>query len=734
MIYLVSALLIVSIAVIVILGMRLKKSGKDSFIDDIDSLTGLPKYQAFQHAVSGYLAGNPGRGYVVGHVRLRNFRTFNSTYGTVEGDNLLAATGEFLREAVKDHRSGIVAAGTYNAGRFIICCDTSATSPDRVYDMLSGFLREYRQWFDFSPVMGFCHTDKQNQDIRVCCDNAAAALSSIYDAYDVHYAMYDEKLGQAMKKEAGITASMNKALENGEFIAYLQPQVNYETRSMIGAEVLVRWKKADGSMVSPTDFIPTFEKNGFIYEMDKYIWEQACRMIRDWDSKGYDLPSLSVNVSRRDIYHASFVDTLVELVRKYGIEPSRLHLEVTESAYSQDPEQLVRILAVLKANGFTIEMDDFGSGYSSLNALREMPVDIIKLDSCFLKRGDWGHRAGKIITSVIRMAHIIDIPVIAEGVETKDDADYLKSVGCLQMQGYYFARPMSAADFEEFLKNDASIGSPRKFAPGFADAVDFFDINSQSTLIFNSYVGGAAILEYGVDGKLSILRMNDRFFNVVGMDREEYKKRQYDVLAGLDPESAKAIAETLDTVSRTGEEGSCNVHSPNIDGKGRDLWTSCRVRFLALKAETRLYYLSIDDITERVLLNRRNRDLTVALEEREDLFMHAAEQVDMYYWKYNIQTKEMYPCFRCQKNLHFPSLVENYPEPGIDMCIFPPDQADFYRELMKRVDAGEDDVEAVVPLTMDHIPYRINYSIERDEQGNAKYAYGTALPVSATEP
>lgn len=519
------------------------------------------------------------------------------------------------------------------------------------------------------------------------------------------------------------------ALENGAFVPFFQPQYNFETGAMIGAEVLVRWIMDDGEIVAPGEFVPEFEKSGFIYEMDKAIWDKACACLSGWRRDGIKIHHLSVNVSRVDFYHEDLIDRLESTVKKHALLPSDLHLEVTESAFAEDAVQFIAVLERLREIGFAIEMDDFGSGYSSLCTLKDIPVDVIKMDSDFLSTEDKYKRCGKIVTSVVRLAHAIDIPVIAEGVETKSQSDFLKTIGCRFMQGFLFSRPMDEKSFSDLLRSGANAFDvlPSETDSG---ALDFFDINSQSTLIFNSYVGGAAILSLDSDGKVSALRMNDKFLDMLGLDRKSYADRQYDIINGFSRETADAFLNAMAESERTGKETSCITCSENIDGKGRVFWGFNRLRFLTRKVQSSIFYLSMEDITDRIRLKENNIRLLAEIKDREDLFKHAAEQIDLFFWKYDIRTKEMHPCFRCQGVLGLPKLVRNYPESVLGMCIFPEGQQ--YKEIMERVDRGES-IDAVLPLTKDRIPYRVRYDIQKDEEGRPAFAYGTAIPAKESD-
>ncbi|MBP5553059.1 MAG: EAL domain-containing protein [Spirochaetales bacterium] len=524
-----------------------------------------------------------------------------------------------------------------------------------------------------------------------------------------------------------IRSSIDSSPELQSFVPFFQPQYDYETGKIIGAEVLARHIRRDGEIEGPSAFIQTFEKNGFIYEMDRHIWDQACMHLSRWKQSDYPIGCLSVNVSRLDLYHDDMADYLKGLFDKYGLERDSIHLEITETAFSENPEQLIRVLEMLRTEGFIIEMDDFGSGYSSLCLLKDMPVEVLKMDSGFLSATDRSHRSGSIITSIIQMAHAIDMHVIAEGVETKSQADFLKSVGCLKMQGYYFCRPMDAVTLEALLEKEAGqpYGGEEKERE-VPNVIDFFDIDSQSTLVFNSYVGGAAILSRGSNGKVAAIRINDKFFEIIGVGREDYAKRQYDLVSGMTEETASDFIRALDNSARSGEETSCMTCCPDIDGTGREFWGYNKIRFLARKRECRLFYLSIEDVTDKVRLLESNRQLMKSIEDREDIFMHAAEQVNMFFWKYNIAEKAIYPCFRCQMVLGLPQRLNNYPESAIEMCIFP--EGDRYREVMSKVDSGED-IDEIMLLTSERLPFRVRYTVERDSEGNPTVAYATAIPV-----
>ena len=259
-------------------------------------------------------------------------------------------------------------------------------------------------------------------------------------------------MGKEMQREQQIINEMDTALEEKQFVVYFQPKYELDGYTPRGAEALVRWKKPDGTMVSPGEFIPVFEKNGFIIKLDYYVWDQVCQLIATALRAGRKPDPISVNVSRVNLYNPNFLESLVNLVEKYRIPPEYLHLELTESVFSDTENVILNAVNYLHKAGFTILMDDFGSGYSSLNVLKDIDLDVLKIDMKFLSKGKDDGRGEKILAAVIQMAKALDMPVIAEGVEEKKQVQMLKRLGCNYIQGYYFAKPMPQEDYERLAR------------------------------------------------------------------------------------------------------------------------------------------------------------------------------------------------------------------------------------------------------------------------------------------
>jgi EAL domain-containing protein (putative c-di-GMP-specific phosphodiesterase class I) len=263
-------------------------------------------------------------------------------------------------------------------------------------------------------------------------------------------AWYDERLRKQQLTEHAIVESMEEALEQRQFTVYYQPKHDIKANTTGAAEALVRWIHPKLGFISPSEFIPLFEKNGFIAKLDLYIFEETCRELKHLKELGLPVVPISVNASRLDFDDPDFVLNIVHLADKYGIDRSMLHVEVTETAYSENPERVIESLKQLHEEGFLIELDDFGSGYSSLSSLNVLPLDVMKLDMSIIRQAaelnDY-----RIVRSAIQMAQFLDLSTVAEGVETEEVVNALKEVGCDLIQGYYYSKPLTQKEFESYL-------------------------------------------------------------------------------------------------------------------------------------------------------------------------------------------------------------------------------------------------------------------------------------------
>ncbi len=521
-----------------------------------------------------------------------------------------------------------------------------------------------------------------------------------------------------------ILENAETALAEHQFRIYYQPQYNSLNRRIVGTEALVRWVHPKFGVQPPGEFIPVFEDCGLVTKLDLYVLEEVCRFLQRRREKNLPVVPISFNVSRHDIYAADFTQRMEQIRTSYEIPVTDLRVEITESAVIGSSDFLKRFVSRLQSLGYTVEMDDFGSGYSSLNVLKDIEVDIIKLDMIFL-RGKIGGRGGIIISSIVRMANWLGTPVIAEGVETAEQADYLKSIGCIYIQGYLYSKPVPEAEYVQLLaaaKTDTA-------APGMQlmeklDAAKFWDPETMETMLFNSIIGGAAIIAFS-GAEIETLRVNEKYLKELGMNMN-----QQDVILNqknLNFDNAQERSTYVDTIRRaitSGDDETCEtwrtVYSPCC-GDDR-LCIQSTMHLIGREKDQYLFYVQIRNIT-------KEKTAYLELAESEKKFRTAGEQANIYCWEYTIDTREMRPCARCIRDLGLPKLLQNYPEPVIESGLFPADYADLYRDWHRQLAEGAMHLEAVIPLTADRIPFHVRYTAELDENGRPFKAYGSAAMV-----
>lgn len=417
------------------------------YLATYDELTGIYNKQAFYAKTKEMLLDNPDKNFDLLRINIERFKVLNDLFGESTGDKLLRYIGKFLKEI----NLPLCVSGRLYADNFVVCYEAGKGDSRRMINTLQmvadSFAINNRTILSF----GLYRIDDKTLPVSVMCDRANMALWKAKGNFKNPYCEYDEKMRQQVLKEQKIINAMEMAIQNKEFTLYLQPKYNIEKGTIIGAEALVRWISLENGFISPGDFIPVFENNGFVYEVDKFIWEESCRYLRKWLDEGREVHPISVNVSRIDLYDPKLVQHLVDLREKYQLPSQYLELEITESAYTEDPEQIITITRQLREAGFVILMDDFGTGYSSLNMLKDIQIDVLKLDMGFLKSSDYSAKGGNILTAILKMAESLKMQTIAEGVETKEQVEFLKSIGCKYVQGFYYSKPLPVGEFEKLI-------------------------------------------------------------------------------------------------------------------------------------------------------------------------------------------------------------------------------------------------------------------------------------------
>ena len=685
-------------------------------LTDIDQLTGCLSMNSFAREVTACIRQN-GEGirageYAMIYTDVVRFKAINDTFGSIEGDKLLMYLSRHLQEEAGE--DGLVA--RMSADRFVAFVHKQGQALQDLVDHYFAAMSAYPLVYEVVGNMGIYVTTSEEVCVEAMIDRANIAFSEIKGNYAEKYRYFDEEQRNAMLGEQEIVGMMTTALAEGQFILNYQPQYDHATKQMVGAEALVRWKHPERGIISPARFIPIFERNGFISKLDAYVFEQVCIFLRKCMDENMDMIPISVNRTRYDIYQPNFVSSLEAVRSKYNVPASMIHIEITESVLIGGNEQVCKVIEQLHQYGYVVEMDDFGSGYSSLNTLKNINLDVLKLDMDFLSE-DFDNRGGTILSSVVRMAKWLGLPVIAEGVESMNQANYLQSIGCNYLQGYLYARPMPEQDFHSLLEKRAPGETDHKLElietlnPG-----TFWNPESLDTLIFSNYVGGAAIFDY-YDDTIEIIRINKKYEQEVCSELTSREIVQMDVNTLFDEENRKIFTDMLQRAIETGEEQECETW--RTYGDSPRVCIRSNVRVIGQSEKNFIFYEMIRNITAE-------RTAAAEIQHREKLFRAASEQVNIYYWEYDVKTKEMTPCFRCMRDLGLPPLVRNYPEPAIEMGIFPPEVAELYREMHKKIEQGVPEQEANIPLTSERVMFRVRYTTEFDEDGKPVKAYGSA--------
>ena len=406
-----------------------------------DDLTGLFTRAYLYQRIREKLDQCPDETFYLIFINVSSFKLINDIFGVDFGDSVLKQIADLLRQTVPE--SGLY--GRLGGDNFGILLPAAQFDQEPLEKQLTNFTVGTGDIsYHVLIHLGVYEVTDPALEISVMFDRARIAASSLRNDFHTHIAHYDDKMRVEMLWEQQISGDLPDALRERQIVPYLQPLVD-EAGRVVGAEALVRWLHPEHGFLAPVRFIPVFEQNGMIAEVDRYMWRCACEQLQKW--KDNDL-FISVNISPKDFYFMDVGAELMGLVREYNIDPSRLRIEITESVMISDVENKVRLLNDLRNAGFLVEMDDFGSGYSSLNMLKNMPIDLIKIDMVFLRNSEQDEKSSKILRNIINMSTDLNIVPLTEGVETEKQYADLSRMGCKLFQGYFFAKPMSVADFE----------------------------------------------------------------------------------------------------------------------------------------------------------------------------------------------------------------------------------------------------------------------------------------------
>lgn len=419
-----------------------------------DKLTGASNLEKFKIDADQIIEEHKNKKFAVIYADFENFKYVNDVFGYEYGDSILKEYVTILKNSM----STLDTFCRVSADNFVImrCYDKKENLLDqqkKVDEQISEFAMNSKNKYYISLYCGICCVEDVIEQIKVAglVERANFAKMTVKNQTINRYAFYNESIRNKMRAEKAIENQMRSALETKQFVVYLQPKVSLTSNKINCSEALVRWIMPIRGMVPPDEFIPIFEKNMFIVSLDQYVMEEVCRWLRRQMDEGYPVKPVSVNVSKMQLYEAEFVKTYASIKNKYGIPENMLEIEFTESVVFENFPQLLQIVDNLKREGFRCSLDDFGKGYSSLNLLKNLPVDVLKLDGLFFDEQENRAKARTVITGIVSMVKNLHIEIVAEGVEKEEQVEFLRKIGCDLVQGYVFYRPMPMNDFEKLL-------------------------------------------------------------------------------------------------------------------------------------------------------------------------------------------------------------------------------------------------------------------------------------------
>ena len=419
------------------------------YLTSHDKLTGILNWDGFCRRARQLISDRPDEKRVIVVANIKDFKLVNSLFGRNKGDEVLIEIANILKEYCTE-------ASTYartGGNTFALC----APEKSDLIELVTGGFKRIRALID-SPsyrlniYAGVYRIDNPNQPISIMYDRAYMALQSIRNNREKVVAWFDESMLQTALHEQKVISDFEKNLRSGQFVIYMQPQVDNEGR-IEGAECLVRWILPDGNMVLPFEFIGILEQSDLIASLDRYVWELAVRQLDQWKGTEFKDIFLSVNVSPQDFYYMDVAEIFIGLCKRYDVSPKMLHVEITETAVADETQNNRATIEILQSSGFMVEIDDFGKGSSSLSLLKDIKADVLKIDMGFLRQSENTQRGAVILESVIDMAKRLGMEVISEGVETEGQFKNLTELGCDMFQGYYFSKPIPVAVFEDMVKS-----------------------------------------------------------------------------------------------------------------------------------------------------------------------------------------------------------------------------------------------------------------------------------------
>lgn len=556
----------------------------------IDELTGIYNFRSFITEAEKMLEADKTGAYDILVWDIVQFKVVNDLYGVEAGDRLLKEIAEGF--VVKLKGKGVY--GRLGSDKFVCCIPAGVYNTDDLTNIYEFYVSEKVGIHKILMQGGCFHITERGIPVIKMCDRAILALNRIKGKYTEVMSEYsldkraDVLMGQKLAED------LERGIKNREFKAYVQPIYSAADSKVSSGEVLVRWDHPELGFLPPGRFIGFFEKNYLITKLDKYVWEEACRMIRRMMDEGREIIPLSINVSRTDFLFDDLCDVLVGLVDKYQIDPKYLKIEITESAYIDNPDKIVSMMTRLKEYEFIVVMDDFGTGYSSFNTLRTLPFDILKIDKGLIDEIDTSNKAGNVVNSVIKMAGWLGMDVVAEGVEQINQLNFLRHMGCKYIQGYYFSKPLPEEEFFKLSYNEESVSEKKDSDNINLDGV-FAVEDPEGRAFLDKLVGALSIYELHGD-ELEVKRVNDEYCKLYGLTPYEIYQGGLYVLDENRGHKEKKILKNCKKSMMRSEP--VNMHMSAVKSSKEVMYLMIKIYYLGKKDGIPQFLLNTVDITK----------------------------------------------------------------------------------------------------------------------------------------
>lgn len=591
---------------------------------EIDPLTGLYFGHTFFAKSDEYIKEIGPDTHCMISIDIEHFRLFNKFYKREQGDILLKDIADCLNNIRKKH-SGVT--GYLSGDNFGALIPYEQNLIDEMRKSITEIVRKWNRTVGFLPAFGVYPIVDTTVPAATMYDLATIAMSQVLGNYTNRISIYSSLMNEKVEEEILFLSEIQDGLDKEEFTFFIQPQCDISTGKIVGGESLVRWKHGLKGYIPPGMFIPVLEKNGFIATLDCYLWDKVCQWLRSWIDRGYHPVPISINISRIDIFSMDVPAYLKELLEKYDLPAKLLKVEITESAYAESNDKIFRTVKQLRDANFLVMMDDFGSGYSSLNMLKSVAVDVLKLDMRFLDIKDQEEEKGiSIIESVVNMARQLHIPIVVEGVETQKQEAFLLKMGCRYTQGYYYYKPMSIEDFEKLASDERNLDFDGIWCRQTESmhVREFLDSNLFNDTTVNNILGAAAFYDM-YENNIEITRVNEHYFRLAGIPYKEeidYNKKFWNHVRDDDRNVLfSAFAQAYENPAMGAQ---CYIHFLRSDGT--TLWVYIRLFFLREKDGHKIFYGSLTDMTSLQEAKNNKINLDIDIDELSDKQLRRLER------------------------------------------------------------------------------------------------------------